>query len=83
MHSNFEKLKTNKRELVVHKGIEDVVDNISSGSQNLSSSAPSSYSNSSLFSKHGFIDIKEAYDNPVIPVTNQDYINKMILGPII
>jgi len=76
LHSNFEKLKSEKREMVVYNGIEDVVDNISSGSQVLSGDAPSSYTNNTMFSKHGYIDVKEAYDNPVIPVTNNDYLNK-------
>ena len=72
---NFEKLKENKRQLVVYNDIEDIADNISSGSQSLSGNAPS-YSNTTMFSKNTFIDIKEAYDNPVIPVSNNDFINK-------
>jgi len=76
LHSNFEKLKTEKRELVVHKGIEDVVDNLSTGSQNLSGIIPSSYSNNELFTKNSYIDVKEAYDNAVIPVTQRDFENK-------
>lgn len=76
LHSNFEKLKTEKRELVVHKGIEDIVDNLSTGSQNLSGVIPSSYSNNELFTKNTYIDVKEAYDNAVIPVTQRDFENK-------
>lgn len=76
LHENFEKLKENKRQLIVYNDIEDIVDNISSGSQSLSGNAPSSYSNTTMFSKNTFIDIKEAYDNPVIPVSNNDFINK-------
>ena len=76
MHSNFEQLKNEKRALVVYSGIDDIVDNISSGSQSLSGNAPSTYTNTTVFSKHNYIDVKEAYDNPVIPVTNNDYINK-------
>ena len=76
LHSNFEKLKTEKRELIVHKGIEDVVDNLSTGSQNLSGIIPSSYSNNELFTKNSYIDVKEAYDNAVIPVTQRDFENK-------
>ena len=76
MHSNFEKLKSDKREMVVHKEIEDVVDSISSGSQMLSGNAPESYTNTKLFDRNSYIDVKEAYDNPVIPVTNNDYTSK-------
>jgi hypothetical protein len=76
LHSNFEKLKAEKRELVVYNGIEDIVDNISSGSQNLSGETPTSYTNNSMFDKNNYIDVKEAYDNPVVPVTTQDYKNK-------
>jgi hypothetical protein len=76
MHSNFEQLKTEKRALVVYSGIDDIVDNISTGSQSLSGNAPSTYTNTTVFSKHNYIDVKEAYDNPVIPVTINDYITK-------
>lgn len=76
LHENFEKLKEDKKQVVVYNGIEDIVDNISSGSQSLSGNAPTSYSNNTMFSKHNFVDVKEAYDNPVIPVSNNDYINK-------
>ena len=76
LHANFDRLKSEKRHMVVYKDIEDVVDNISSGSQSLSGDAPTSYSNTTMFSRHNFVDVKEAYDNPVIPVTNQDYTDK-------
>jgi len=76
LHSNFEKLKRDKREVVVHKGIEDIIDNLSYGSQNLSGNTPSSYSNNELFTRNTYVDVKEAYDNAVVPVTNADFENK-------
>lgn len=72
----FDNLKTEKKSLVVYNGINDVVDNLSSGSSNLSQERLDNYSNGNLFSNNPFIDVKEAYDNPVIPVTREDYINK-------
>lgn len=76
LHNNFNKLKQEKREVVVYKEVDDVIDELSSGSNFISEKSPSSYTNSNLFTKSNYIDIKEAYDNPVIPVTHQDYINK-------
>lgn len=72
----FDNLKTEKKSLVVYNGINDVVDNLSSGSSNLSQERLDNYSNGNLFSNNPFIDVKEAYDNPVIPVTREDYTNK-------
>lgn len=72
----FDNLKTEKKTLVVYNGINDVVDNLSSGSSNLSQERLDNYSNGNLFSNNPFIDVKEAYDNPVIPVTREDYTNK-------
>ena len=72
----FDNLKTEKKSLVVYNGINDVVDNLSSGSSNLSQERLDNYSNGNLFSNNPYIDVKEAYDNPVIPVTREDYTNK-------
>lgn len=74
--TEFDNLKTEKKSLVVYNGINDVIDNLSSGSSNLSQERLDNYSNGNLFSNNPFIDVKEAYDNPVIPVTREDYTNK-------
>lgn len=72
----FNNLKNEKKSLVVYNGINDVVDNLSSGSSNISQERMENYSNNTLFSNNPYMDVKDAYDNPVIPVTHEDYTNK-------
>lgn len=72
----FNNLKNEKKALVVYNGINDVVDNLSSGSSNISQEKMDNYSNNTLFSNNPYMDVKDAYDNPVIPVTHEDYKNK-------
>lgn len=72
----FDNLKNEKKSLVVYNGITDVVDNLSSGSSNISQERMENYSNNTLFSNNPYMDVKDAYDNPVIPVTHEDYTNK-------
>jgi hypothetical protein len=72
----FNNLKNEKKALVVYNGINDVVDNLSSGSSNISQERMDNYSNNTLFSNNPYMDVKDAYDNPVIPVTHEDYKNK-------
>jgi len=72
----FNNLKNEKKSLVVYNGINDIVDNLSTGSSNISQEKMDNYSNSKLFANNPYVDVKEAYDNPVIPVTHEDYKNK-------
>lgn len=72
----FNNLKNEKKAVVVYNGINDIVDNLSSGSSNISQEKMDNYSNNTLFSNNPYMDVKDAYDNPVIPVTHEDYKNK-------
>jgi len=74
MQQEFEKRKVKARNLslVVSKDIEEVCNNKSLGSSDLSSDAPSSF-DSDLFSNLAYQDLHKAYTETVIPVTNEDY----------
>ena len=64
------------RELTIYKDIEETYANISVNSSSLSKNTPSDYGNNELFSKSGYQDLKSAYENTLIPVTDDDYKEK-------
>lgn len=64
------------RELTIYKDIEETYANISVNSCSLSKNTPSDYGNNELFSKNGYQDLKSAYENTLIPVTDDDYKEK-------
>lgn len=73
MGAYFEKKKKESRELVKHRGIQE----IDSGFNNtqLTNDEPEEYS-SGLFSKLQYEDLKKAHTETVVPVTQQDLYNK-------
>jgi succinate dehydrogenase flavin-adding protein (antitoxin of CptAB toxin-antitoxin module) len=65
-----------QRELTIYKDIEETCVNLSVNSSSLSKHTPSDYGNNELFSKSGYQDLKSAYENTLIPVTDNDYNEK-------
>tara|TARA_E500000331_G_scaffold143158_1_gene139574 strand:+ start:608 stop:1498 length:891 start_codon:yes stop_codon:yes gene_type:complete len=68
--------KKENRELTIYKDIEETCVNLSVNSSSLSKHAPSDYGSTDLFSKNGYQDLKNAYENTLIPVTDEDYTQK-------
>jgi hypothetical protein len=68
--------KKRNRELTIYNGIEETCANISVNSSSLSKQTPSDYGNNELFSKSTYQDLKNAYDNTLVPVTDEDYNKK-------
>ena len=73
--TRFNERKNQKKALTIFKETQDNIDNISCGHNMLDDSIPDNYSNNQMFSKNPYIDVKEAYDNPVIPVNDETYNN--------
>ena len=74
MGAYFEKKKKESRELVKHRGIQD----LHSGYNNTflsNNDEPEEYS-SGIFSKLQFEDLKKAHSETVVPVTEEDFYNK-------
>ena len=78
LQQNFDKYKkTAIQELVVHKEIDDVCNNITCGSSNISNKRITDYSNTDIFSESlTYNDVKRAHTETFIPVTNDDYNSK-------
>jgi len=68
--------KKENRELTIYKDIEETCVNLSVNSSSLSKHAPNDYGSTDLFSKNGYQDLKNAYENTLIPVTDEDYTQK-------
>ena len=68
--------KKENRELTIYKDIEETCVNLSVNSSSLSKHTPSDYGSTDLFSKNGYQDLKNAYENTLIPVTDEDYTQK-------
>ena len=75
MNEHFEHRKKEVRELVVHKGIEDMTAQ-GVGASDLLDGPQDNYS-SDMFSNVVYQDLKQAHVESVIPVTNEDYANTM------
>lgn len=72
MNELIEQKKKNLRSLIVHK---DITYYQNSNGYNLINTKPDDYS-SSMFDKLQFEDLKKAHEESVIPVTNEDFVNK-------
>jgi hypothetical protein len=68
----MEKKKQQVRALVVHRDVDEMYSNFSSGMSSLSGDAPECFS-SGLFSTLQYEDLKKAHVESVIPVTMEDY----------
>lgn len=72
MDQHIQRRKKEARSLVVHQGITDMTSQSVGGSSLLESD--DTYS-SGMFSSVGFQDLKQAHEESVIPVTDEDYQN--------
>jgi hypothetical protein len=68
----MEKKKQQVRALVVHRDVDEMYSNFSSGMSSLTGDAPECFS-SGLFSTLQYEDLKKAHVESVIPVTMEDY----------
>ena len=76
MGKEFEKIKSQARSLIVYQEVEDIYGANTLSASELTNEAPTSYT-SSLFSSLAFQDLKQAHTETVIPVTTDDYEQKM------
>lgn len=78
LQSNFHKYKTSAmKDIVVHKDINDICNNISTGGSVINKQNINDYSNNDIFSnKLNFNDVKRAHTESFIPVTENDYKNR-------
>lgn len=74
MNEHFQKKKKETRELTIYNKEEELISEGISSS-NLYNKKPESY-NSGLFSKLQYDDLKKVHTQSVVPVTDDDYINK-------
>ena len=72
MEAVFNRKKAASRELVLHKGINEMV---GGGGYDLTRSKPDEYS-SDIFSKLQYDDLRKAHTETVVPVTNEDYLRR-------
>ena len=75
MAQEFERKKAHARSIVVHQGVQEIYSNTSNSAYDLSSEAPNTF-DSDMFSNLQYQDLQQAHVNSVIPVTEEDYINK-------
>lgn len=68
--------KTKSRELTIYTETQELNVGYSGNLSSLSTSKPDTYSNSDIFSKNPYEDVKVAYENSLVPVTYEDYKNK-------
>tara|TARA_B100001287_G_C22672938_1_gene526166 strand:- start:1704 stop:2588 length:885 start_codon:yes stop_codon:yes gene_type:complete len=68
----FNNRKKNARELIVHKGIEEMESNVG---YSLNRNGLEEYS-SSIFSKLNYEDLKKAHTETVVPVTQEDFLSR-------
>jgi hypothetical protein len=76
MGQEFEKIKSQARSLIVYQEVEDIYGANTLSASELTNEAPTSYT-SSLFSSLAFQDLKQAHTETVIPVTSDDYEQKV------
>jgi hypothetical protein len=76
MGQEFEKIKSQARSLIVYQEVEDIYGANTLSASELTNEAPTSYT-SSLFSSLSFQDLKQAHTETVIPVTSDDYEQKV------
>ena len=76
LHDEIENRKKNIKKLVPYTGIEETSANLSSGSYELDRSKQNYYGNSDIFSKLPYEDLKKAHTETLIPVNNEDYLNR-------
>ena len=72
MEAAFNRKKAASRELVLHKGVNEMV---GGGGYDLTRSKPDEYS-SDIFSKLQYDDLRKAHTETVVPVTHEDYLRK-------
>ena len=72
MEAVFNKKKAASRELVLHKGVNEMVHG---GGYDLTRSKPDEYS-SDIFSKLQYDDLRKAHTETVVPVTHEDYLRR-------
>ena len=72
MEAVFNKKKAASRELVLHKGVNEMVHG---GGYDLTRSKPEEYS-SDIFSKLQYDDLRKAHTETVVPVTQEDYLRR-------
>ena len=72
MEAVFNRKKAASRELVLHKGVNEMV---GGGGYDLTRSKPDEYS-SDIFSKLQYDDLRKAHTETVVPVTNEDYLRR-------
>ena len=72
MEAAFNRKKAASRELVLHKGVNEMV---GGGGYDLTRSKPDEYS-SDIFSKLQYDDLRKAHTETVVPVTHEDYLGK-------
>jgi curved DNA-binding protein CbpA len=76
MGAEFERQKSQARALVLHKDIQDIYCANSVKASELGQDAPTSF-DSDLFSALAYQDLRQAHTETVIPVTHEDYENKL------
>ena len=73
MDAVFNKKKAASRELILHKGVNEMSYN--GGGYDLTRSKPDEYS-SDIFSKLQYDDLRKAHTETVVPVTQEDYLRR-------
>ena len=73
MEEAFNRKKAASRELIIHKGVNEMSYN--GGGYDLTRSKPDEYS-SDIFSKLQYDDLRKAHTETVVPVTHEDYLRK-------
>lgn len=72
MDAAFNKKKSASRELILHKGVNEMVHG---GGYDLTRSKPDEYV-SDIFSKLQYDDLRKAHTETVVPVTHEDYLRR-------
>jgi hypothetical protein len=73
MEAAFNKKKAASRELIIHKGVNELSYN--GGGYDLTRNKPEEYS-SDIFSKLQYDDLRKVHTETVVPVTREDYLRK-------
>ncbi len=73
MEAAFNKKKAASRELIIHKGVNELSYN--GGGYDLTRNKPEEYS-SDIFSKLQYDDLRKVHTETVVPVTQEDYLRK-------
>jgi hypothetical protein len=78
LQNEFDKFKQHAiKDIVVHKEIQDVCNNLSSGGSNIRRGRIDDYSSSDIFnSSLQYNDVKRAHTETFIPVTDEDFNNR-------